>query len=229
MIFSMALINFFSRLTYENILSPMLLARSGGNEQIMGLVSSVMGMGGIAGGLLVATGKIKGRPVRMIYLSAAFSFLFGDLGIGMGRGAWSWCLAGLAASVPIPFVAAGQRIILYHRVPREIQGRIFAARNALQYCSIPAGLLLGGCWPTMYLNRSCRGDRRGTAAWQAGWDRERKRNGADVPVHRRAWSNVNPLLVLQQGNTEAGGRAGVTALYKMQGENSICFLPCFFV
>ena len=97
----------------------MLLARSGGNEQIMGLVSSVMGMGGIAGGLLVATGKIKGKPVRMIYLSAAFSFLFGDLGIGMGRGAWSWCLAGLAASVPIPLVAAGQRIILYHRVPRD--------------------------------------------------------------------------------------------------------------
>lgn len=150
MIFSMALINFFSRLTYENILSPMLLARSGENEQIMGLVSSVMGMGGIAGGLLVATGKIKGRPVRMIYLSAAFSFLFGDLGIGMGRGAWSWCLAGLAASVPIPFVAAGQRIILYHRVPREIQGRIFAARNALQYCSIPAGLLLGG-WLADYV------------------------------------------------------------------------------
>lgn len=61
MIFSMALINFFSRLTYENILSPMLLARSGGNEQIMGLVSSVMGMGGIAGGLFGCNREDKGK------------------------------------------------------------------------------------------------------------------------------------------------------------------------
>ena len=94
---------------------------------------------GIAGGLLVATGKIKGKPVRMIYLSAAFSFLFGDLGIGMGRGAWSWCLAGLAASVPIPLVAAGQRIILYHRVPREIQGRIFCSKKCAAVLQHPGG------------------------------------------------------------------------------------------
>lgn len=64
MILSMFLINFFSRLTYENIMSPMLLARTGGNEQIMGIVSSVLGIGGIAGGLLVASGRIKGSPVK---------------------------------------------------------------------------------------------------------------------------------------------------------------------
>ena len=150
MILSMCLINFLSRLTYENILSPMLLARTGGNEQLMGMVSSVLGMGGIAGGLLVAAGRIKGKPVKMIYLSAAFSFLFGDLCMGLGRNVWIWSLAGLAASVPIPFLSAGQQQILYNRVPREIQGRIFAVRNALQYSSIPAGILLGG-WLADYV------------------------------------------------------------------------------
>lgn len=150
MILSMCLINFLSRLTYENILSPMLLARTGGNEQLMGMVSSVLGMGGIAGGLLVAAGRIKGKPVKMIYLSAAFSFLFGDLCMGLGRNVWIWSLAGLAASVPIPFLSAGQQQILYNRVPREIQGRIFAVRNALQYSSIPVGILLGG-WLADYV------------------------------------------------------------------------------
>lgn len=150
MILSMSLINFFSRLTYENIMSPMLLARTGGNEQIMGIVSSVLGIGGIAGGLLVASGRIKGSPVKMIYLSAAFSFLFGDLVMGFGRNVWIWSLAGLAASVPIPFISAGQRMILYNRIPREIQGRIFAVRNALQYSSIPLGILLGG-WLADYV------------------------------------------------------------------------------
>ena len=51
---TMALLNFFSRLTYENILSPMILARSGGNERTLGLVNAVLGAGGILGGILVS-------------------------------------------------------------------------------------------------------------------------------------------------------------------------------
>ena len=35
-------------------------------------------------------------------------------------------------------------VVLYQNVPEEIQGRIFAIRNALQVSSIPIGVLLGG-------------------------------------------------------------------------------------
>ena len=35
-------------------------------------------------------------------------------------------------------------MILYRSVPEEIQGRIFAVRNALQFSTIPLGILLGG-------------------------------------------------------------------------------------
>lgn len=52
--------------------------------------------------------------------------------------------AGLAASLPIAFINAGQMLILYKYVPDKMQGRIFAVRNALQYSTIPAGILLGG-------------------------------------------------------------------------------------
>ncbi len=40
MMMTMAAINFFSRLTYENILSPMILARSGEDDMVLGLVLS---------------------------------------------------------------------------------------------------------------------------------------------------------------------------------------------
>ena len=40
---TMALINFCSRLTYENILSPMILARSSGNSIVLGTVNACMG------------------------------------------------------------------------------------------------------------------------------------------------------------------------------------------
>ncbi|MGE5676760.1 MAG: MFS transporter, partial [Pseudomonadota bacterium] len=79
-----------------------------------------------------------------IYLSAAYSFLFGDLLMGLGRNVYVWTLAGLAASIPIPFIIAGQRVLMYENVPQNLQGRVFAVRNAVQFSTIPVGILLGG-------------------------------------------------------------------------------------
>lgn len=143
-ILTMAVLNFFSRLTYENILSPMLLARSGNNAMVYSSVTSVLGIGGILGGILIALSKKKHNPVKLMYYSAALSFLFGDLTMGLGRNVVVWCIAGVAASLPIPFIMAGQRVILYREIPQEIQGRIFAVRNAIQFSTIPVGILLGG-------------------------------------------------------------------------------------
>lgn len=143
-VLTMALLNFFSRLTYENILSPMILARSGNNNATLGIVNAVMGIGGIIGGIIVSAGKLSKDNVKMIYVSAAISFLLGDMLMGLGQNALLWSLAGFAASLPIPFINAGQNVILYRHVPEEMQGRIFAVRNAIQYSTIPIGILLGG-------------------------------------------------------------------------------------
>lgn len=143
-IITMALLNFFSRLTYENILSPMILARSGNDSVVLGIVNAVMGIGGIVGGILVASGRFSGDGIRMIYLSAMLSFLLGDLTMGVGRGVLAWSFAGLMASLPIPFINAGQNMIMYRDVPARLQGRIFAVRNAIQFSTIPVGILLGG-------------------------------------------------------------------------------------
>lgn len=144
LIISMSFMNFFSRLTYENILPAMLLARSGGNDTVFGLVSGLLGIGGIAGGLYTSFFKLPGNSIKTIYFSAAFSFILGDLLMGLGRNPWIWCIAGLAASVPIPFINASTNVILYHCVPAKMQGRVFAVRNAVQYATIPIGILLGG-------------------------------------------------------------------------------------
>lgn len=143
-VLTIALLNFFSSLTYENILSPMILARSNHNNMVLGMVSAVVGAGGIIGGIIVSLGKNARDNVKMIYFSAAISFLLGDLLMGIGRCASVWCIGGLAASLPIPFINAGQNVIMYQSVPEQMQGRIFAVRNAIQYSTIPFGILLGG-------------------------------------------------------------------------------------
>ncbi len=143
-ILTMAMLNFFSRLTYENILPPMILARSGGNQAVLGLVNAAMGLGGILGGIFVSAGKAPKDSVKSIYVSAGISFLFGDLLMGLGQSPVLWALAGFMASFPIPFINAGQNVILYKFIPEPMQGRIFSIRNAFQFGTIPAGILLGG-------------------------------------------------------------------------------------
>ncbi len=141
---SLAIINFFSRLTYENILSPMILSRSGNDIKVLSVVSGVLGAGGIIGGMMVLGVKGKSNPLKLLYVSAGVSFLFGDLLMGVGQNLSIWLLAGIAASVPIPFIMAGQTMMLYKIIPKNMQGRIFALRNAIHSSTIPLGILLGG-------------------------------------------------------------------------------------
>ena len=162
-ILTMALLNFLSRLTYENILNPMILARSGNDSVAFGVVNAIMGIGGIVGGLIVATGKFGKNSVDMIYFSAMLSFLLGDLMMGLGQNVIIWSCAGLMASLPIPFINAGQNLMFYDTVPTDIQGRIFAVRNAIQFCTIPLGILLGGALADYVLEPFMMTDNRVTA------------------------------------------------------------------
>ncbi len=141
---TMAALNFFSRLTYENILSPMILARSSSDSVVLGSVNGCMGIGGILGGVLVSVKGESRKKADLIYRSAALSFLLGDLVMAVGRNVFFWSFAAFAASLPLPFLMAAQNLILYKKVPEAIQGRVFAARNVLQFCTIPFGILLGG-------------------------------------------------------------------------------------
>jgi len=141
---TMALINFFSRLTYENILSPMILARSFNSSMILGTINAFMGIGGIVGGIIVSVKKESSHKVTAIYVSAALSFLFGDLMMAVGKNVFWWSIAAIAASLPIPFIMANQNAILYKKIPTVMQGRVFAVRNAIQYSTIPVGIILGG-------------------------------------------------------------------------------------
>jgi len=143
-IISMTLLNFLSRLSYENILSPMILARSNNSEFTLGVVTSILGLGGIIGGLIVSTVKLPQNKVKMLFYSATFSFLFGDLLMAFGQNIYVWSIAAVAASVPIPFTLAAQSVLIYNNVKTEMQGRVFAVRNAMKFTAIPIAILLGG-------------------------------------------------------------------------------------
>ncbi len=139
-----ALINFFAYLTGYGILPALILARSGGDNIIMGSVSSAVGIGTLAGSIAVSLIKPPKSRTKVIFLACGISFLLCDIPWGISMSPVVWLLAGVIGNFPIPFLSANLVTIMRVKVPMAMQGRVFAARDTLQFFTIPLGLLLSG-------------------------------------------------------------------------------------
>jgi MFS family permease len=144
LILYMAFINFISYITGYGILPAMILSRSGGDTAAYGFVSSAMGVGMLAGSVFVTLMESAKRKTRVVFLAITVSFCFGDILWGFGRTMAVWMLAGFGSSALLPFMSASLFTIMRSHVPETLQGRVFAARDTLQYFTIPIGLFLGG-------------------------------------------------------------------------------------
>ena len=55
-----------------------------------------------------------------------------------------WCVGAVLGWLLIPLMNTNLNALLRTRIPVEMQGRVYAARNTLQFFTIPVGYLLGG-------------------------------------------------------------------------------------
>jgi MFS family permease len=137
-------INLFAGITYLSILSPMILTRTGGNKIALGTVQTVMGIGGILGGLILTLWKTPRRKAAIFVWSTFGSFLFCDFLTAISRSVWSWSIAGFLSELTIPFIVSPFYSIWQEKVPGDVQGRVFAVREMLLSSPSPVGYLLGG-------------------------------------------------------------------------------------
>jgi MFS transporter, DHA3 family, macrolide efflux protein len=164
------LVNLFAALTYFGVLPAMILARSGGDEKALGMVQSMLGVGGVLGGLLFS---LWGGPKKRIYgfLTAIVgSFLLGDFLFAIGRSLPMWLIAAFCSAVFIPAILSCYAAIWQTRVPLDLQGRVLSAKSMIQIGSMPLGYLLAG-WladsvfePAMAVN----GPLAGAFGWLVG-------------------------------------------------------------
>ncbi len=137
-------INLFAALTYYGVLPAMILARSGRSEIALGAVQSVLGVGGVAAGLLLS---LSGGPKKRLpgfLLATAGSFLLGDFLFAVGRSLPVWVTAAFLSAIFIPFILSNYEAMWQARVPHDVQGRVLAAKNMVQVGSMPLGYLLAG-------------------------------------------------------------------------------------
>jgi hypothetical protein len=144
MILFFAFINLLAYLTGYGILPAMILARSGNNQQVLGMVSSFVGIGTLVGSIMVTMAKPAKSKTRVMFLSLAVSFVLANIIWAVGRNAWVWVFAAFAGNLPLSFITANMTTIMRTNIPAQMQGRVFSTRDTLQFFTIPLGLFLSG-------------------------------------------------------------------------------------
>jgi hypothetical protein len=143
LILFMAFVNLIAAI-YNTSLPPMVLLRNGNNDIQLGIVTGAVSVATLIGSKLVAKFPVPKRRASLILNIMTFSFLFCNGLLGIGRNYYVWTFAVLGGNLLVPFLTANVEYIMRTRVPLALQGRVFAARNTLQFTSIPVGNLLAG-------------------------------------------------------------------------------------
>ncbi|RIK41986.1 MAG: MFS transporter [Chloroflexi bacterium] len=144
MTFAFTGMNFIATLTYFSLLPVMILARSGGNELALAAVQTALGLGGVAGAILVSLWGGPRRRIHGVLLCAALSFLLGDLVLAVGRAVPFWVIGVAVGALFVPIIGASNDSIWQEKVHPAWQGRVFTAKNTLGQALVPLGYLLAG-------------------------------------------------------------------------------------
>ena len=139
----MGFINFIAGM-YNTALAPMILSRTGNNDIQLGVVTSSIGISGLLGSLIVQKFSQPKKRVPLMANIMIFSFLICNILLGVGRNCIWWTIAVLAGHFFVPLLLANMEYFMRTKVPLEVQGKVFSARNTIQYATLPMGNLLCG-------------------------------------------------------------------------------------
>jgi len=128
------------------VLAPMILARSGDNELILGTVQMLFGVGGLVGGALLSLWggpKAKYR-IHALLIAVIASSLFGEILLGVGQGVAIWGAGAFLAMFFIPVANSSSHAIWQTKIPPHLQGRVFSARIVIGQIGGAVALPLAG-------------------------------------------------------------------------------------
>ncbi len=126
------------------LIVPMILARTGNNEIILGTVQSVLGIGGVIGAVLLT---IWGGPRRKVYgvlICVTLTGLLGDALMGIGQSLPVWIIAAVFLEIFIPVFFGSYQAIWQSKIEPQIQGRVFAARDLMDIIAQPVSTIFTG-------------------------------------------------------------------------------------
>lgn len=129
---------------YNAALPAMLLSREGGGEIAMGVLNTFTAVTTLIGSLFASLLPAPRSRVRMIAWTLLISMSTENFFLAFGRSLPVWCIGAFLGWFVIPIMNTNLGAVMRLNIPQEIQGRVYAARNSLQFFTIPLGYMLGG-------------------------------------------------------------------------------------
>lgn len=128
---------------YNAALPAMLLPRPDG-ETALGVINTVVGLTTLLGSAAAAMMPKPRSRVRVICNTLLISMCTENLFLALGHSLPVWCMGAFLGWCVIPLMNANLSVVMRSAIPVEMQGRVWSARNTLQFFTIPLGYLLGG-------------------------------------------------------------------------------------
>lgn len=129
---------------YSATLSPMILSKSSGGEGVLGTVNFCAGAAALAGAFIASCAPVPKNRVKAICLSLFCSMSTENFMLSFSDSPVIWCIAAVLGWITIPYMGTNLDYILRSTIPADMQGRVYACRNSLQFFTIPIGGLLSG-------------------------------------------------------------------------------------
>jgi hypothetical protein len=126
------------------VLAPMVLARTNSDAPALAAIETAVGVGGLAGGLLLSIWGGPKRKTNGVLGGMLLASLSGKLVLGLGGPLLLWIIGAFFAAFYSPIIDGSNQAIWQSKVPPEIQGRVFSARLWIAQITIPVAMLLAG-------------------------------------------------------------------------------------
>lgn len=130
--------------TYDAALPAMILSKNNGGETVLGAVNTCVGIAALAGSIITTLIPAPKNRVKAICVSLLISMSTENFLLAFGNTPVIWCIGAVLGWLNIPFMNANMDVIFRTEIPSDMQGRVYACRNTLQFFTIPVGFLLGG-------------------------------------------------------------------------------------
>ena len=143
LILFLAAINFTASV-YNAAFPAMLLSRQGGGEAALGAVNTATGAALLLGSAAASALPPPKSRVRAVCNTLLLAMSTENFFLAFGRSVPVWCLGAVLGWAAIPLMNANLDVLMRTHIPIAMQGRVFAARNTLQFFTIPLGYFAGG-------------------------------------------------------------------------------------
>ena len=137
----LAAINFIASI-YNASLPAMILSFE--SESVLAAVQSTVGIAMIIGSAIAAMLPTPKSRVRMIIISLFISMSTENFMLAFFRNPIMRCVGAFLGWLCIPVMNTNLDALMRSQIPSSIQGRVYSARNMLQFFTIPLGYLAGG-------------------------------------------------------------------------------------